>query len=1176
MKTFLETFRYTAIAVLGMIALLLVTGPAQADANDAIIHEWSQGSGGDNEWVELLVTVDNLDMRGWTLEDGEGNVFVTFKPAPDTFWQSVPKGSLIVIYDGNNRDAMLPPDDTTITDGNFTIIAPHNNITLFNPNAWSGFDNTTDTDNPLLKDSGGSVVHDWSHSDILGRRPGANQSVYFESNTVADLTNSSEWYRRNANDDRITPGQPNYPDVNKAWIEGSPTSFTVESSGPNSVTVTWTEETGEVLRPTDGYLITASVNGYDAITPVNGIPIADDTDLSDGEGVVNLLPGVGTYEWTTALPDNRIICFKIYAYANSGPQIYYKTAGVLNAFAATTSVIIHEWSQGTAGGEWVEILVTADTDLRGWSLGDESGTFATFNNSVLWTAVPRGTLIVIYNGGNPDTMLPADDTALSDGNFKIVAAHNDPGLFEPTGVWGDFGDAVDTDNPVLRDSGGNTVHDWDQGNDPELLRAHADVNRAVFYGSNTVVGVTSRFNQSGRDADDSAITPGQPNDNGTYANGKWLDGPPAAFSAEASSPTSAMLSWTEETGEVLRTNSGYLIKAGTNGCAAITDPVNGIPILDDNDLSDGEGAINVLPGIGTYEWTPLPENRNFCFKIYAYANSGSQIYYKTARVLEDTISTAAVIINEWSQGDGGNREWVELLIAYDADLRGWTLADDDGPYITFEPAPDTFWQLVPAGTIIVIYNGGDKDTILPADDLSLADANYTIIAPHTNIDLFDINAWGGFDDSTITDNPILRDSGGGLVHDWDQGNDASFDSRRPGANQAVYYQRDDTTQVLNSSSYRRRDATDSRITPAQPATGSNARWVEGDPVDFEAVVDSNTQLSLSWTHTSGMQRTDGYVIMAATGDYPAAPPPDGTPPADDPDLTDGVGHIHLDVATTSYQWGGLNPDTTYYFRIYPYTDFAGVYDYKSNYDNDANTTGLGPYPPNPPSLYSTAFESSDPAFIGWATGIVYTRGEPLVTPSGDPNDVLGNTSGWVSLGNGGMATLTFARPIRNGPGFDFAVFENMWNELGFVEISSNGTDFFRFPSISLTPESPQNYGWPDATALYNLAGKYSGEKGSPFDLDEMVGVSPLLNVNRVTHVRVVDVIGDISSPDVAHDSQGHVINEYAGGATSGPPAGFDLTRVGVFYEAAAGVPVNNYLYLPLIIKNAQFLQPQSE
>ena len=45
----------------------------------------------------------------------------------------------------------------------------------------------------------------------------------------------------------------------------------------------------------------------------------------------------------------------------------------------------------------------------------------------------------------------------------------------------------------------------------------------------------------------------------------------------------------------------------------------------------------------------------------------------------------------------------------------------------------------------------------------------------------------------------------------------------------------------------------------------------------------------------------------------------------------------------------------------------------------------------------------------------------------------------VSLGDGGYAVVTFDKPITNGPGYDFAVFENGLNdsflELAFVVVS---------------------------------------------------------------------------------------------------------------------------------------------
>ena len=57
----------------------------------------------------------------------------------------------------------------------------------------------------------------------------------------------------------------------------------------------------------------------------------------------------------------------------------------------------------------------------------------------------------------------------------------------------------------------------------------------------------------------------------------------------------------------------------------------------------------------------------------------------------------------------------------------------------------------------------------------------------------------------------------------------------------------------------------------------------------------------------------------------------------------------------------------------------------------------------------------------------------------------------------GYITLGFETGISNGDGYDFAVFENAFGgaasvfaELGYVEVSSNGVDFARFDSVSLT------------------------------------------------------------------------------------------------------------------------------
>jgi hypothetical protein len=185
----------------------------------------------------------------------------------------------------------------------------------------------------------------------------------------------------------------------------------------------------------------------------------------------------------------------------------------------------------------------------------------------------------------------------------------------------------------------------------------------------------------------------------------------------------------------------------------------------------------------------------------------------------------------------------------------------------------------------------------------------------------------------------------------------------------------------------------------------------------------------------------------------------------------------------------------------------------------------------------------NPIFRGWATQVVSYQPAPgLDAQWADPNKALGPATGdrldIVSLGDlsreqiddglpPGQITLYFDEPIRQGKGYDFVVFENgftsdanwatgsvvgqMFAELGYVEVSSNGVDFIRFPAVSLTPEATGPYGTVEISNIYNLAGKHPNGTGTPFDLQEIVNdtmvVSGLVDVNDIRYVRIVDIPG---------------------------------------------------------------------
>jgi len=183
-----------------------------------------------------------------------------------------------------------------------------------------------------------------------------------------------------------------------------------------------------------------------------------------------------------------------------------------------------------------------------------------------------------------------------------------------------------------------------------------------------------------------------------------------------------------------------------------------------------------------------------------------------------------------------------------------------------------------------------------------------------------------------------------------------------------------------------------------------------------------------------------------------------------------------------------------------------------------------------------AIPSNSPLFVEWASAIDPTR--TYFAPRGSTSI---SKTGYNSLGDldeseiaagesPGFLTVTFPTGIANGSGHDFAVFENgfvfpsdpyLFAELAYVDVSSNGVDFARFPSISTNTSWAGRFGRAfagyDSTNIYNLAGKHAGGYGTPFDLDELLSdplvLSGEVNLNNIQYVRLVDIPGNGSFSD---------------------------------------------------------------
>lgn len=216
---------------------------------------------------------------------------------------------------------------------------------------------------------------------------------------------------------------------------------------------------------------------------------------------------------------------------------------------------------------------------------------------------------------------------------------------------------------------------------------------------------------------------------------------------------------------------------------------------------------------------------------------------------------------------------------------------------------------------------------------------------------------------------------------------------------------------------------------------------------------------------------------------------------------------------------------------------------------------------------SDAIAKDDPGIVAWANKVELNLGAQNILNSNSPlvsvgaeNSATGKAleNGFVSLGDGGTATLFFDGLLQNGPGTDFAIFENSFQignsqlyfiELAFVEVSSDGLNFFRFPSTSLTSDSVQigAFDGIDPRNIHNLAGKYVAGFGVPFDLDDLPD-NPNLDKMNISHIRVIDVVGSVDAAVGSFDSQGNIINDPF--PTPFPSGGFDLDAVGLLYYKA--------------------------
>lgn len=217
---------------------------------------------------------------------------------------------------------------------------------------------------------------------------------------------------------------------------------------------------------------------------------------------------------------------------------------------------------------------------------------------------------------------------------------------------------------------------------------------------------------------------------------------------------------------------------------------------------------------------------------------------------------------------------------------------------------------------------------------------------------------------------------------------------------------------------------------------------------------SINSVNISWTDATGSPTPDAYLIkMSDSGFGSLSDPTDTHPEPNDFDFSDGSGALNVNYGVESASFSGLDEITTYYFKIFPYTNTGSDIDYKTDgtVPQDDATTLETPdiilneflADPDGDSNGDEISSTDDDEFLefvntgstnldisGWtvedANGTTHTFDNPTVlkpsqaiiifgggTPTGDFGGAIIQTTGSLSLNNTGDDII-----LKNGAGLE--------------------------------------------------------------------------------------------------------------------------------------------------------------
>ena len=293
-------------------------------------------------------------------------------------------------------------------------------------------------------------------------------------------------------------------------------------------------------------------------------------------------------------------------------QISYKKVFfficIVFSLKANAQLVINEVSQGPSGAkEYVELLVVGTPtcnsipcmDLRGYYIDDNNGNHATgagtgiaqgcvhFTNDALWSCVPVGTLIVIYNDADLNASIPSTDLSLSDGNCKLVIPVSNCTLLEKHTTQPSTGTAV------YPTSGFSSCGNWtnismaNSDDSFQTIDASGNLVFSVSWGNNTTADII--YFAGAQTGLVSSMTNSTDNNPSNQAN--WVKASVAGNETPGAPNNAANAAW---------------IQSMNNNCTALTPLTTTISTTNAGCSCNGSASVTTSGAIApyTYVWAP--------------------------------------------------------------------------------------------------------------------------------------------------------------------------------------------------------------------------------------------------------------------------------------------------------------------------------------------------------------------------------------------------------------------------------------------------------------------------------------------------------------------------------------------------------------------------------------------